>query len=335
MSGEYRPSGPLRWVIDRLPNHSRWDLIGTIAAEPRANEVTRQLLKTGKLDRSSFVDIEDQPSEYQQATQAARKVHCRELSDLLGKPPRVISMELFSEIDELDSMFAEIEPTIGDSVLLDITSFPKRFFFYLVRRLYEAETVKNLIVTYTLPKSYGSTLHKNPGCWMPLPSFGTEISSSAKPMLVIAVGYYHLKLLDLIRERTPSPVRLLMPFPSMPPGFAQNWEFVRHIHEQVNFNPPDIRRVDPYSVSLAFEHLQAQCSSHHGELILAPFGPKPISLAMALYALAREDKGDPVSVGYTQPMAYSATYSEGIQHQAGTPVVHTYCIKLNGHRLYS
>lgn len=335
MSGQYRPSGPLRWVIDRLSSHSPWDLIGTVAAEPRANEVARQLCMTGKLGRCSFIDIEDEPSEFQTATKAAREFHRQALSSLLGGSPKIVQMDLFSEIDDLDDMFAEIESTIGKNVILDITSFPKRFFFFLVRRLSETDSVKNLVVTYAIPESYGTTLHKNPGGWMPLPSFGIQNSTRERPMLVVAVGYHHLKLLDVIRERMPSPVRLLMPFPSMPPGFAQNWEFVRYLREQVEFNQQDIRRVDPFSVSLAFDHLEAQCAAHHGELLLAPFGPKPMSLAMALYALSRENAGDPVSVGYTQPMAYSDQYSQGVKKAAGGAVIHAYCIKLNGEKLYA
>jgi len=335
MTGEYRPAGPLNWIIDHLPNHSDWDLIGAISAEPRANEVVRLLFNRGKLHNSCFIDIEDQSSEFQIATQDARKLHRNELQNLFGQSPNAIPMELFSEIDDLDDMFAKIDSNIGDRVMLDITSLPKRFFFYLVRKLRAAGTVKNLIVTYTVPRSYGKTLHKNPGGWMPLPGFGSEVSSSKQPMLVIAVGYHHLKLLDLIRERTPKPIRLLMPFPSMPPGFSQNWEFIRYIHEQVEFSSQDIRRVDPFSVSLAFEHLRAQCSAHVGELLLAPFGPKPISLAMALYALAREDFGLPVSVGYTQPRAYSDLYSQGVQRgHDGKPIIHAYCVKLNGDLFY-
>lgn len=334
MNGQYRPSGPLKWVIDRLSSHSSWDLIGTVAAEPRANEVARQLCMTSKLGRCSFIDIEDEPSEFQAATQAARERHRQELSRLFGRLPKVVPMDLFSEIDDLDDMFLEIEPAIGENVVLDITSFPKRFFFFLIRRLSEADSVRNLIVTYSIPESYGRTLHKNPGGWMPLPSFGIQNSTRNTPMLVVAVGYHHLKLIDVIRERMPSPVRLLMPFPSMPPGFAQNWEFVRYLREQVPFSQQDIRRVDPFSVSLAFDHIEAQCAAHHGELLLAPFGPKPMSLAMALYALSRENAGDPVSVGYTQPMAYSQTYSQGIKKAEGAGVVHAYCTKLNGRKLY-
>ena len=172
---------------------------------------------------------------------------------------------------------------------------------------------------------------------MPLPSFGSEDSTSTNPMLVISVGYHHLKLLELIGDRRPKPVRLLMPFPSMPPGFSQNWDFVRYIHEQgVEFHPRDIRRVDPFGLSIAFDHLCAQCVGHEGELILAPFGPKPISLAMALYALAREDSGLPVTVGYTQPIAYSSEYSHGVKRDVdGKAIIHTYCVKLAGELLYS
>ncbi len=335
MTARYRPSGPLRWTIERLPNQVEWDLIGSVAAEPRANEVARELVSLGKLRSSQFLCVEDEPSEFQPAVQVACDQNRRELTAILGDPPQTLNMALFSEVDELDEMYDRLKVIIGENVILDISAVPKRFFFYLVRRLRDSIQVKNLLVTYVLPDRYGKSLYQNPGGWMPLPGFGMETSTTTRPMLVVAVGYHHLKLLELIQERTPKPVRLLMPFPSIPPGFAQNWEFVRYVREQVEFNARDIRRVDPFSVSLAFEHLQSQCLGHDGELLLAPFGPKPLSLAMALFALAREEAGLPVTVGYTQPTAYSDTYSLGVRiDQAGNAVIHTYCIKQSGLCLY-
>jgi hypothetical protein len=335
MTGHYRPSGPLRWILEKLPNQSQWDLLGSVAAEPRAVEVAKELVSLGKLRSSQFLCIEDEPSEFQDNVRAACSQHQNELADILGRDLAIQNMALFSEVDELGGMYEEAETRISENVILDISALPKRFFFYLIRRLRDSAKVQNLLVAYTLPDKYGKTLYKNPGGWMPLPSFGIESSTTTAPMLVVAVGYHHLKLLDLIEERTPNPVRLLMPFPSIPPGFAQNWEFVRYVQEQVDFIARDIRRVDPFSVSLAFEHLHAQCLDHEDELLLAPFGPKPISLAMALYALWREDKGLPVAVGYTQPTAYSDTYSSGVRRaRNGNAVIHTYCIKQNGLCLY-
>ena len=336
MIHSYRPSGPLRWVIERLPSRHKWDFIGAIAAEDRANSVALELDSMRKLGKSQFLRIADEPSEFEARTRKACDDNLAVLTKLLSEEPCVCDTELFSDIDELEELFVEVQKLIGGDVVLDITSLPKRFFFHLVRRLRSSTSVRNLLVTYTLPQGYGKKIHKNPGGWMPLPGFGSEDSSSGMPMLVIAVGYHYLKLLELIRDQTPQPVRLLMPFPSMPPGFAQNWEFVRYIREQgVEFAPRDIRRVDPFSLSLAFDHILAQCAGHETELILAPFGPKPISLAMALYALAREEAGLPVTVGYTQPMAYSPDYSHGVRRgHDGKPVVHTYCVKLDGNLLF-
>jgi len=332
----YRPSGPLRWVIERLPSRTKWDLVGALAAEERANSVAFELASVHRLGSARFLRIADEPSEFTAPTRQACDRNLKILTESLSEEPSVLDMELFSDIDELENLFDKLDELIGENVVLDITSLPKRFFFYLVRRLRSDVSVKNLLVTYTLPVGYGKKMHKNPGGWTPLPSYGSEDSTSDKPMLVIAVGYHHLKLFELIRDRTPKPVRLLMPFPSMPPGFAQNWEFVRYIQDQgVEFAPRDIRRVDPFSLSLAFDHLRAQCNGHETELILAPFGPKPISLAMALYALAREEVGLPVTVGYTQPMAYSHEYSHGVRRERDSkPLVHTYCVKLDGNLLY-
>lgn len=336
MNYAYRPSGPLRWAIAKLPTCNSWDVIGALAAEPRANEVVTELELLGKLRSAQLLHIIDEPSEFQLLSQKACKKNRDALSCKLSSELQVFDAELFFDVDELEAIFSKLESSIGASVILDITSLPKRFFFYLVRRLRSSAAVQNLLVTYAIPLGYGKKMHKNPGGWMPLPSFGSEESISSKPMLVISVGFHHLKLFELIRDRTPKPVRLIMPFPSMPPGFAQNWEFVRYIHEQgVELHARDVRRVDPYSLSLAFDHLRSQCTGHDTELILAPFGPKPISLAMALYALTREDAGLPVTVGYTQPIAYSNEYSHAVRHDVnGNPVVHAYCVKLSGNLIY-
>ena len=83
--------------------------------------------------------------------------------------------------------------------------------------------------------------------------------------------------MKLIQDREPQRVRLLMLFPSMPNGFALNWDFDRNIREQfgeqhgdeASFKPHHIRRVDPNGASLAFDHLVGQTANRTGEIILA------------------------------------------------------------------
>ena len=343
MIDSYRPSGPLNWILEKLPSAGKFDLIGASASEERSNAVPELLYDRDKLRNASLLAINDQPSTYLVPSQKLRRANFDALRLRIPNLQEPFELDLFSSLDELDDAFDQLSPKIGENVVLDISALPKRVFFYLIRRLDELVSIRNLIVTYSVPKSYETPLHKNPAGWDSLPSFGVSKSHEEKPMLVVAVGYHHLKLLELIQDREPQRVRLLMPFPSMPNGFKLNWDFVRNIREQFGeshgdqapFKPQHIRRVNPYSASLAFDHLVGQTANHSGEIILAPFGPKPISLAMALFALAAEHNGRSVSVGYTQPTSYNPNYSRGIKIDAeGKPVVHSFVLKLAGTQLY-
>ena len=335
MIESYRPSGQLTWILEKLPSVCSWDFIGANASEQRASAVPELLFNCNKLGSTSLLAISDQPSTYLESSLTLQRDNFDALKQKIPRLAHPLKLDLFSSLDELDDAFDVLIANVGKNVVLDISALPKRFFFYLIRRLDGLGSIQNLIVTCARPESYGIPLHKNPAGWDSLPSFGVSKSHKEKPMLVVAVGYHHLKLLELIQDREPRRVRLLMPFPSMPHGFALNWDFVRNIREQVEFKPHHIRRVDPYGVSLAFEHLTAQTANHNGEVMLAPFGPKPISLAMALFALASEQEGNSVSVGYTQPTSYNPNYSRGIKRDSGgNPSVHSFVIKLAGRKLY-
>ena len=65
----------------------------------------------------------------------------------------VEKMELMAELF-LVNAFALRAESDAMSVVLDITSFPKRFFFSILRRLANSPNVRNLLVTYTSPASY-------------------------------------------------------------------------------------------------------------------------------------------------------------------------------------
>ncbi|WP_417375550.1 hypothetical protein [Gimesia maris] len=333
----FRPSGSLRWLLEKLPKIKNWDLIGAIAAEERANTVAIELKTQNLLRRASMIRVKDEDSEFFQNCEIACNKNNTILHKKLNNLLFVNDLKLLDDVEILQPLFDSLKPNLSSNVILDISALPKRVFFFALKQLFNNNSIKNIVVTYTVPERYGKPLSKNALGWMPLPSFGTESSIHTDCMLVIGVGYDHLNLLDLIKDRSPNPVRLLLPFPSKPPGSISNWEFVRVLREQVEFKPQDIRRVHPISTSLAFDQIRGQCLGHERkEVLLAPYGPKPISLAMALFALERERASLPVTVAYTQPLAYSDKYSEGVEKSHdGTNLVHAYCIKLNGTILYN
>lgn len=100
--------------------------------------------------------------------------------------------------------------------------------------------------------------------------------------------------------------------------------------------PIEIVRVPTHDVSISFDRLlQHSAGGQAPSLVLAPFGPKSLSLAMCLLGIARMKAGGSTEIGYTQPSAYSPDYSTGIAIRDGAPVVTAYCLRLNGRDLYS
>lgn len=337
MIGRYRPHGPLRWMLDQFSTISTWDIIGALAAEQRSATVPCELKALGKIGACQLLRIHDLPTAFEADVKRAMRDREREVRASLGRGYAIHDEQLMSDLPELEPLCDVLESNAAEHVILDISCLPKRFFFYLLRRLVASSRVRTLVATVTIPNRYGNPLSQNSGRWEFLPSFGREQSGDAQPLLIIGVGYQHLNLLDLVEETVPAAVRLLFPFPSKPPGAIRNWEFVRSIEQQKKFGlrPSDVLRVHPQATSLAFDILVGQSGGHRDEVWLAPFGPKSISLAMALFALAREVAGEPVSIGYTQPPAYSATYSVGVEvDDHRNPLVHAYCIKLDGRNWY-
>ena len=322
-------------MLEQMPNVNSWEFVGCLGAEERCTAVPMELVELGKLGLSHFFRIEDNPKSI---FKRAVNRELLKLRAVLENQFKILDAKLMSDLPELVPLSDDIESSVSENVILDISCLPKRFFFYLLRRLVASPRVRTLVVTVTIPSKYGNELSKNAARWDYLPSFGREQSGPARPMLIIGAGYQHLNLLEVVDEGDLEAVRLLFPFPSKPPGGIKNWEFVRNIERQKKFKlkPKDVIRVHPQATSLAFDILAGQCESQSGEVWLAPFGPKSMSLAMALFALAREANDLPVSVGYTQPLAYSATYSIGVERDENeTPIVHAYCIKLNGRNWYS
>ena len=101
MSRLYRPNGPLRWVVERLPTCKRWDYIGALAAEPRANEAAQELESIGKLSKAQFLCIADEPSEFEADNLRACTIHREALMKSLSTTPVILESQLFSDIDDL------------------------------------------------------------------------------------------------------------------------------------------------------------------------------------------------------------------------------------------
>ncbi|MCY2968954.1 MAG: hypothetical protein NT069_35900 [Planctomycetota bacterium] len=226
-------------------------------------------------------------------------------------------------------------------VVVDISTMPKRWFIPLVQALVERHQIHTLVATNSKPDKYSNDrLATDPEPWEPLPGYMYAERQSSETTAIIGVGYHMLNLHELIGESTAGNLnlKLFLPFPSLHPGFRQNWEFVRDVTTAWKGTaPPEIVRVPTDDVSLIFDRLLQQSQGGRAEsLIMAPFGPKTISLAMCLLAIAREQIRPEVEteIGYTQPKAYASDYSSGVAMRDGIPLVNAYCIRIRERSFY-
>jgi hypothetical protein len=250
-----------------------------------------------------------------------------------------------STLNAIDHDVIELAEQMAESsdsqVVMDVSTMPKRFFFPLLTRLCESSHIQTLIVTNTTPEEYGKELARDADEWRPLPIYcGDSLDESPEATLMIGVGYHPFRIQEIL-ERSRGRrfgIKLFLPFPSLHPGNMENWKFIRGITSEWNRvdAPIPIVRVPTHDASLAFDALRQHSSSGRTRaLILAPFGPKPLSLAMCLLGIARTAIGSQTEIGYTQPRVYAPDYSIGIATQDGIPKVAAYCDKLNGRSLYA
>jgi hypothetical protein len=114
--------------------------------------------------------------------------------------------------------------------------------------------------------------------------------------------------------------------------------FVKHVEELTQTNkidPPDRVHIHMYDCPQVFDALCTMTDAGRKASALAPYGPKPVSLAMCLFALAAAKAGRPrVPVYYAQPLRYAMDYTAEVGRRANAPDAVGYCVRLAGRNFY-
>jgi hypothetical protein len=241
-------------------------------------------------------------------------------------------MSLFSSDQEIVHTVEAFVAAAGLHVVLDISAMPKRFFFPILKRLLRPNRLETVVVTYTVPETYGEgDLAEDHQPFTHLPLYGPSSFPLRRPEIVIvSAGFMKLGLGELLEPYKTVAIRTIVPFPPGPPSYFRNLDFVRDIEKALPKGIPGPIRVEAYDCVDAFDHIAQLCDQGRRACILAPYGPKPISLAMALYASLSQDV-----VLYTQPTAYDPFYSVGIGTMGGKLNSHAYLLRSRGQNLYS
>lgn len=331
----FRPWGLLNWVLDRLPDDHPWDLIGCLSTEERCLGTLNELHLRGKLASLRFLRISDPPSKFTDRANELFVENTLRFKAIVGNSDDIQDHELFEPYGLYIESVKEFLSVSDGNIILDISSFPKRFFFPILKILMESTSlINNLLVTYAIPDSYSSGyLAEDPEEIRTLPLFDYASYPLVDiKMAFVGIGFLTLGLPELLHQYKDLSVKYFFPFPPGPPAYHRNLEFIHQINQEfpiIGHSKHKLYNINAHDASDAFDYICAQTTNSQFKAIFAPYGPKPISLAMCIYAILTKS-----AVYYTQPRAYNPEYSKGIKIVNGLPEIYTYCLRLDGRDLY-
>lgn len=322
----FRPWGELSWLLSKS-DELVWNIIGSVSFEERCVALQTRI-PAGQIDRNLYFNILPPESKIKDTQVQKLRDNLRHLETNGLKQDQIVSVQLLENVNSFLAPLKEFLDKTNGNLILDISSLPKRFFFPILKRIILHSKVNNLIVTYTTPQKYTTQeLSWDPSDWCHIPTFmSTDFRDSKTDLAIISVGFVPLGLPKLLTGKySDAKVKLLFPHPPGSPNYQRNWEFVRKIassYPRLSLN--EMKRVHALNASDAFDKLCEITRNGDYKSILAPYGPKPISLAMALFAIDQD-----VPVYYTQPSYYAPDYSSGFDK------IYAYWIMNSGDKLYS
>lgn len=330
----YRPWGNIRWMLPKIMTGIEWTFCGCISPEERCLGAYNELRHAAIYLNTKFIIVHDPQSKF---TNEIEK-RMNEFKVVASMFDKYIQFEDFDlEYSDFSKIYFYIQDLINSSngnIILDISCFPKRFFFPLVKWIFNNDKINNFIVLNTTPETYRSgKLVENFAEWDTLPFFADFNENIKKDVVFIGVGHMPMSSLNPIQDIASSDkLRLFFPFPGHPDSFMLTWKFVFDIKESFpERQVPPTTRVSAINCSELYDYLVVFSSdlATRENVLLAPYGPKAFSLAMALFAT---NFNSPVY--YTQPRFYYPDYSSGIAEINGIPKITAYALILQNRRIY-
>lgn len=320
-----KPWGHIDWLLSYYREKS-WHLICSASFEGRSTAIPEHLSSKGSVTNSTIIRIDDPPHP-----------NSGEITQLTNNSELTI-INTLQKYEKLDAELM-VAPAFWDkhltyicseqkSIILDVTTLPKRVALFILRRLIENKNVQNLIVCYSVSKSYTEkslAYDMKPLC--ALPGFGKTQNGTDNNVVVISVGYSTFDLGDLLEQEKSTDVHFLIPFPPASPSFRRNWKFLEKLVANAASMKQEIKRIHANDMFQVYEWLIGHNWKNRG-ITMLPLGPKPHSIAMALAQLKFNGLGEIV---YPQPQRYNPYYSSGPRLLTdNTPDIHAYGLRREG-----
>ena len=337
INGELRPWGQPSWLF-RMPtlNAKKWFLLGCVSTQDRCKALLLHNRRSLDIVSCGFIEIFDSPSGFLKDSKAKISANGLEIKTLLPANCEFISIGLLDPLLRIKSKIQSWVAASDGNIVLDVSTFPERFCFPIIRWLTEDPSVRNLVITYMMPDKYtDEDLGYDSQDWGQLPTFVDNSQSGGGLIenVIVGVGFLPYSLPDWLKKTYHGrnlKVSLLMPFPAAPSSVNRAWEFIRRIEKDMSLkDDSQIIRIAAHDLCGAFQRIDGITKNGTSPAVFAPYGPKAHSVAMCLHSLKY-----PSEVYFTQPTYYHPEYSTGMALHNGLPSGYSYLVRLNGVSFY-
>jgi hypothetical protein len=326
-----KPWGSIGWILDKI-GAKNWHLIASSSFEDRCLGLPTWLVNKGITPSSATVfQIENPPSDFWRDGQPLVLQNLASLQALLQKCRLHVSQVGLND-DLTPGTDAELlAGAQTGAIMLDITTLPKRYFLFAIKRLMNSAKVKDLVVTYCRAVKYPEiALCKDALPPSYLPGYARVEESDRPARLVVGVGYVALSVEDILERAKHRRLDYVFPFPPASPAFRRNWMLLARLIPIEFPRTTQVHRIDGMDAFEVFERTLAWGTG--ANLDMLPLGPKPHALGMAMACLRLEGFAE---LMYAQPQAYRSDYSSGIAlDRDGAPEIYAYCLKRDGKWLF-
>jgi hypothetical protein len=306
------PWGSLNEIAATFLRDKDFAILGSLSFEERCSAVTERMFSENcrAVDFIEIADPVDAFPDYSAETKLKIELN-RQRLNRLKIPFRSLVTDLLATEDQLLNILDGYEKSqVPPSIVLDITSLPKRYFCFFIKRLLLRNSFRNVVVTYTAPGPNGYAvghLAEDPMTCDHLPGYAAPLLPKGST-LVVAVGFESLSirsLLELFSDKRKD-TKIILPFPATVGSVRREWDTLRQMFfEATDVNRNNLEVIAAWDAEQVYKTLERWNQDADG-LTLAPFGPKPHSLGMALFGI-KHDSG----LYYTQPRSYNPDYSKG------------------------
>lgn len=319
-----KPWGHLDWILRWYPDRD-WTLISGIGFEPRSTALFAHLrAKHVRLGRAVGLRIDDPPNEHTDQINARADQNERKVAEYFPDV-ELRRADLFVRPAYWVDLIGTLVGKGSSSILLDVSTLPKRVFFFLLKLLTREDSVRDLVVCYVAADGYREGLFVQdvlpPAA---LPGFGVTSSQPRDSVFVVSVGYVTFDLRAILQQTASPNVHFLMPFPPASPSFRRTWRYLKTLNDALELANPSIERFGATDMFSVYEWLVGHIDGTKNTTML-PLGPKPHSVAMALAQMGHATCSEVV---YPQPQRYHPDYSLATARELdGTTAITAYGVR--------